>query len=168
MIFDPTTGNQFTGNMIPSGRISGISQKIIPLFQKYYAPGQPTDSFNDRLPAQNSPSQTPNQAVIKIDHNLTNNDRLSGSWIYDHRPRTLVDSGGVWEAGSTDGGPCPARVVQLVYSDEIRASESHSFTPERLVNVFNATYNWYWNGSVPASTGTNWASDAWFREHGRE
>jgi len=165
MIFDPTTGNQFTGNMIPSGRISGISQKIIPLFQKYYAPGQPTDSFNDRLPAQNSPSQTPNQAVIKIDHNLTNNDRLSGSWIYDHRPRTLVDSGGVWEAGSTDGGPLSAARVQLVYSDEIRASESHTFTPN-VVNVFNATYNWYWNGSVPASTGTNWAQTLGFGNTG--
>jgi hypothetical protein len=155
MIFDPTTGNQFTGNMIPAGRISAQSQKIIPLFQKYYAPEQASLNDNDRLPAQNSPSQTPNQAVVKIDHNLTNNDRLSGSWIYDHRPRTLVDSGGVWEAGSTDGGPLADARVQLVYSDEFRVSESHTFTPN-VINVFNATYNWYWNGSNPAATGTNW------------
>src|SRR4029077_12935119 len=61
MIFDPATGNQFTGNMIPSGSISGTSQKITALYQKYYVPQATTLTLNDRLPAQNSPSQTPNQ-----------------------------------------------------------------------------------------------------------
>lgn len=155
MIFDPATGNQFTGNAIPSGSFSSVSQKIIPLYQKYYAPEQATLTNNERIPASNSPSQTPNQAVVKIDENLTNNDRLSGSWIYNHRPRTLIDSGGVWEAGSTDGGPLAASRVQLVYSHEFRVSESHTFTPN-VVNVFNETYNWYWNGSEPTSVTTNW------------
>lgn len=165
MIFDPATGNQFTGNKIPTTSFSSVSNKIIPLFQKYYVPEQSTISLNNRLPAQNSPSQTPNQAVVKIDQNLTNNDRLSGSWIYDHRPRTLVDSGGIWEAGSTDGGPLSGSRVQLVYSDELRASETHTFTPN-LLNVFNWTYNWYWNGSDPSSTGTNWAQTLGFGNTG--
>lgn len=165
MIFDPATGNQFTGNMIPTTSFSSVSNKIIPLFQKYYAPEQSTLNLNDRLPEMNSPSQTPNQAVVKIDHNLTNNDRLSGSWIYNHRPRTLVDSGGVWEAGSTDGGPLSGARLQLVYSDEFRASETHTFSPN-LLNVFNWTYNWYWNGSLPASSGTNWPQTLGFGNTG--
>jgi len=165
MIFDPATGNVFTNNSIPSTSFSSTTQKILPLFQKYYAPEQSTIISNERLPAQNSPSQTPNQAVVKIDENLTSNDRLSGSWIYDHRPRTLADSGGVWEAGSTDGGPMSGSRIQLVYSDEFRASETHTFTPNTL-NVFNWTYNWYWNGSTPSSTGTNWAQTLGFGNTG--
>ena len=27
-----------------------------------------------------------------------------------------------------------------------------------VVNTFNETYNWYWNGSSPALSGTNWNS----------
>jgi len=165
MIFDPVTNNQFTNNKIPSTSFSSASQKIIPLFQKYYAPANASLTANNRLPAQNSPSQTPNQAVVKIDENITNNDRLSGSWIYDHRPRTLVDSGGVWESSSTDGGPLADSRIQLVYSDEFRVAESHTFTPN-VINVFNATYNWYWNGSEPASTGTNWPQTLGFGNTG--
>lgn len=161
MIFDPTTGNQFTGNMIPSGRISGVAQKIIPIFQNHYAPENASLFANDRLPSNNSPAQTPNQAVIKLDHNLTSKDRLSGSWIYNHRPRTLVDSGGIWEPGSTDGGPLSNARIQMVRAYEYRVSESH-IIKSNLLNVFNATYNWYWNGSVPASSGTDWGAQLGF------
>jgi carboxypeptidase family protein len=157
MIFDPQTGNQFTGNAIPSTRFSNVAQKIIALYQKDYTPAVPGVSApNNRGLLNNSPAQTPNQVVIKLDHNLTSKDRLSGSWTYNHRPRTLVDSGGVWQAGSTDGGPLSAARIQLVRSDGWRISESHTFSPN-VLNVFNETYNWYWNGNVPASSGTNWA-----------
>lgn len=157
MVFDPTTGNQFTGNIIPSTSFSTVAQKIIAIYKKDYAPqASGVSAPNISLPLNNSPAQTPNQAVIKIDHTLRDKDKLSGSWIYDHRPRTLVDSGGVWQAGSTDGGPLSAARVQLVYSDGWRVSESHTFSPT-LLNVFNETYNWYWNGNQPAFSGTNWA-----------
>jgi hypothetical protein len=155
MIFDPQTGNQFAGNMIPSSRFSAVAQKINGIFQKDYAPEAAGLSANNRIPSATSPSQTPNQAVVKLDHNLSERDRLSGSWIYDHRPRTLEDSGGIWQAGTTDGGPLSAARLQLVRSHQYRATESHTFAPN-VINVFNATYNWYWNGSLPASSGTNW------------
>lgn len=168
MIFDPKTGNQFTGNMIPSGSFSTVAQKIIAIYQKNYAPGQSgVSSPNNRLPLNNSPAQTPNQAVIKIDHALTGKDRLTGSWIYNHRPRTLVDSGGIWEAGSVSGGPLSAARVQKVRSDGWRVSESHIFSPN-VVNVFNETYNWYWNGNLPAASGTNWAQTLGFGNTGAD
>jgi len=160
MIFDPTSCNssgqckQFTGNIIDTP-VSSVSQKIIALYQKDYAPQQPGLNGNNRFPINNSPAQTPNQAVVKIDYTLTSKDKLSGSWIFDHRPRTLVDSGGIWQAGSTDGGALANARVQLVKGDQFRVSEAHTLSP-KLLNVFNETYNWYWNGSLPASTGTNW------------
>jgi hypothetical protein len=165
-IFNPSDpGAVFVGNKIPTTMFSKVAQKIVAIYQKSYAPERSGLNNNNRAPLNNSPAQTPNQAVIKIDHNLRNSDRLSGSWIYDHRPRTLVDSGGVWEAGTTDGGPLSNARLQKVSSYEFRVSESHTFS-SRLLNVFNETYNWYWNGGGPASTGTNWASQLGFKNTG--
>jgi hypothetical protein len=164
MIFDPLTGNQFTGNMIDPTRFSNVSKQITAIYQKSYVPETSGLTGNNRLPLQNSPSQTPNQAVIKIDHVLTEKDHLSGSWIYSHRPRTLEDSGGIWAAGSTDGGPLSAARIQLVPSHQFRVSESHTFSPS-VLNVLNLTYNWYWNGNVPAAAG-GWNSQLGFGNTG--
>src|SRR5262249_52714357 len=122
-----------------------------------YVPQQPGLNGNNRFPVSNSPSQTPNQAVVKLDYTLTSKDRLSGSWIFDHRPRTLLDSGGIWANGSTDGGPLANARVQFVKGNQFRVTESHMFS-SNVVNTFNETYNWYWNGSGPAATGTDWNS----------
>ena len=160
MIFDPTTCNssgqcqQFTGNVIDTP-ISSVAQKIVAIYQKDYAPAQAGLNGNNRFPVSNSPHQTPNQAVVKLDYTLSSKDKLSGSWILDNRPRTLLDSGGIWQADSADGGPLANSRFQLVKGDQFRVSESHTLAPN-LLNVFNETYNWYWNGSSPASFGTNW------------
>src|SRR5262249_10544988 len=162
MIFDPNTCNssgqchQFTGNVIDTP-ISSVAQKIIPIYQKFYVPQQPGLNGNNRFPVSNSPSQTPNQAVVKLDYTLTSKDRLSGSWIFDHRPRTLLDSGGIWANGSTDVVPLANARVQFVKGNPFRVTESHMFS-SNVVNTFNETYNWYWNGSGPAATGTDWNS----------
>jgi len=165
MIFDPTTGNQFTGNIIDSSRISSVAQKINAIYQKSYQPQRAgLITPNNRLPLSNSPTQTPNEVVIKLDHTLTQNDHLSGSWIYDHKPRVLVDSGGIWESGSTDGGPLSAARNNFFRSHQFRASESHTFTPT-LLNVLNFTYNYDWQGDEPAATGS-WGSQLGFGNTG--
>jgi carboxypeptidase family protein len=165
-IFNPSDpGAVFVGNIIPSTSFSSVSKKIIQIYQQDYAPERAGLNSNNRLTQQNSPGQTPNQAVVKLDHNLTKEDRLSGSWVYNHRPRTLVDSGGVWEQGSTDGGPLADARYQLVRSHEFRVSEAHTFS-SNVVNVFNVTYNWYFNQSTPASTGTDWNSQLGFGSTG--
>ncbi|MGO8759220.1 MAG: carboxypeptidase regulatory-like domain-containing protein [Terracidiphilus sp.] len=169
-IFNPAdSGAVFVGNIIPSGSFSTVSSKIVALYQKYYTPennSSVTDDLieNDRLPATNSPSQTPNSIVIKLDHNLRDKDRLSGSWVYNHRPRTLVDSGGVWEPGSEDGGPLANSRLQMIRSHEFRASESHTFTPTQL-NVINLSYNWFYNASQTMND-TDWPSTLGFGETG--
>jgi len=164
-IFDPTTGNVFTGNIIPTDRFSSVSQKIVDIYKQDYPPQQGGLNGNNRFPISNSPDQTPNQAVVKLDYNLRKNDTLSGSWVYNNRPRTLLDSGGIWQYGSTDGGPLANARLQVVKSNQFRLSEAHTFTPT-LVNVFNLTYNWYWNGSSPASSGTDWNSELGFGSTG--
>ena len=155
-IFNPNDpGAVFAGNIVPTSMFSKVSQKIVAIYQKSYAPQTAGLNANNRLPLSNSPAQTPNEAVIKLDHNLTDNDRLSGSWIYNHKPRTLVDSGGVWEAGTTDGGPLSAARSQFFHSYQWRLSESHVFSPS-LLNVLNLTYNYDEQGDQPSAAG-NWA-----------
>lgn len=167
-IFNPADpGAVFTGNIIPKSLFSSVSQKIIAIYQQKYAPQSSSLLGNDRFPTSNSPAQTPNQAVVKLDHNLTGRHHLSGSWVYNHRPRTLADSGGVWELGSTTGGPLADVRTQLVVGNEFRASDSFTISPS-LLNVFNATYNRFWNGSLPAETGTNWAQQLGFGNTGAD
>jgi len=167
-IFNPADpGAVFANNAIPTSMFSSTAQKIVGLYQTSYVPETSSLTQNNRLPNSNSPSQTPNQAVIKVDQNFSDKNHLSGSWVYNHRPRTLVDSGGVWSPGSTDGGPLSNARSQLVYSHELRLSDSHTLRPD-LLNVFNLTYNWYWNGSLPASTGTNWPSALGFGNTGTD
>jgi len=165
-IFNPTDpGAVFGGNIIPANMISPVSQKIINMYEKDYAPQSDSLIGNERFTVTNSPSQTPDQVVVKLDHNLTDKHRLSGSWVYNHRPRLLDDSGGVWQLGSTDGGPLAADRYQLVVSHQWRASDSWTITPN-LLNIVNATYNQYWNGSVPTSTSTDWNSQLGFGNTG--
>lgn len=167
-IFNPADpGAVFAGNRIPTGMFSAVSQKVLTIFQQKYAPQSTSLVGNDRFPTTNSPAQTPNQAVVKLDHNITDRNRLSGSWVYNHRPRTLADSGGVWELGSTTGGPLADVRTQLVVGNEFRASDSFTIRPN-LLNVFNATYNRYWNGSLPADTGTNWPQQLGFGNTGAD
>lgn len=164
-IFNPNDpGAVFVDNVIPTDMFSSVSQKIVALYQKSYTPQFSGIDANLRGLISNSPSQTPNQVVIKLDHNLSEKDRISGSWVYNHRPRTLVDSGGPWAPGSTDGGPLSAARLQLVRSDEWRATETHTFSP-RVLNVFNFTYNWYWNGSLPAAA-SDWNNQLGFGSTG--
>ena len=120
-IFNPSDpGAVFVGNVIPQNMISPVSQKIIAIYQKDYAPQSDSLIGNERFTTTNSPSQTPDQVVVKLDHNLTDKNHLSGSWIYNHRPRLLDDSGGVWQLGSTDGGPLAADRDQMVISHQFR------------------------------------------------
>jgi len=169
MIYDPTSQDpngsveQFTGNVIPSNRISGVAQKVNE-FYKNYAPQSGGIDNNARTLLSNTPSQTPNQYVVKLDHVLREQDHLSGSWIYNHRLRTLDDSGGLWQAGSTSGGPLSNARIQKYTDQQWRASEQHTFSPN-LLNVANYTYSFDWNGSIPAET-ADWNSQVGFGDTG--
>lgn len=154
---------QFADNTIPANRISPVSQKVI-AFYKDYAPQLGGLDNNARGLIDNGPSQTPNQFVVKVDHVLREQDRLSGSWIYNHRPRTLVDGGGVWQAGTETGGPLSNARYQTYWAHQIRLSESHTFTPQ-LLNVANFTTNWDFNSSRPSNPG-NWNEQLGFGNNG--
>lgn len=163
MIYDPVTGNQFTGNVIPPSRISPVAQKVNAFYANYKPQFGGIDN-NARTLLSNTPTQTPIWVVVKLDHVLRDQDRLSGSWIYDHKPRTLDDGGGVWQEGTQSGGPLSNARVQMYRQQQWRLSEQHTFTP-RMLNVVNFGYNFDFNGSDPADPGT-WNSQIGFGDTG--
>ena len=165
MIYDPVTGNQFTGNVIPSNRISPVAQKVNAFYANYKPQLGGIDN-NARTLISNTPSQTPIWVVVKLDHVLRDQDRLSGSWIYDHKPRTLDDGGGLWQDGTQSGGPLSNARVQMYRQQQWRLSEQHTFTP-RMLNVVNFTYSFDFNGSDPADPG-NWNSQVGFGDTGAQ
>lgn len=151
-IFDPTTGNVFAGNIVPGSRISATAQKIAAIYRKNYAPASNALSNNELFVAGNSPSQIHHQYTFRVDHNIGSKNRLSGDYIHMFTPRLLVDSGGVWQAGSTDGGSFANARTQIVRANSYHISDSHTFT-SNLINVASIGYNRYWNGSVPSTSG---------------
>jgi hypothetical protein len=165
-IFDPNTGNVFPGNIIPTSRFSKVAQQIIPLYQKYYTPGGPGLINNNALTSQNNPWFHQTQFSVKVDHDFSSANRLNGSYILVRRPRTLVDSGGIWSVGTEDGGPLSRARRQNVNSDAIRLQDSHTFTPN-VLNVAMFTLNRYWNGSTALNTSyNNWPQTLGFGDTG--
>ncbi len=164
MIYDPTTGNQFTGNIIPTNRISAVATNVNKIYQQYYAPQFGGIDSNSRGLSKSTPNQTPTWYVVKLDQVLRERDRLSGSWVYNHQPRTLDDSGGLWQAGTQNGGPLSDARFQIFRSQQWRVSESHTFSPT-VLNVLNFTYNYDYNASSPTDPG-NWNSQLGFGNTG--
>jgi hypothetical protein len=170
MIFDPTTCTspgqnckQFTGNLIDTP-ISSVAQKINAIFKQHYTPQNGSLLKNNRFVDNGAPSETSNLPVVKFDYDFRGKDRLSGSWIYTNHPRTLADSGGLWEEGSTTGGPLSVVAIEKILSDQYRISESHTFSSNKL-NIFNFTYNWYEQADRPSAPGS-WNSQLGFGNTG--
>jgi hypothetical protein len=88
-IYDPATGNPldgsgrtpFPGNIIPAARINSVSTAIlnlIPGTNENYNIASPTNNYFALLPYQ----KTTDSFDVKVDDNLTDNDRLSGRMSY--------------------------------------------------------------------------------------
>ena len=108
VIYDPTTGQPFPGNVIPSGRIDPIARNI---FEQLYplpnttgrvaASGQVIDNYLINPIKE----REDDQFNIKVDHNLTPNNRFFVRYSYEktHRfqPATLPhgDAGATFGAG---------------------------------------------------------------------
>ena len=78
--------------------------------------------------------------MVKLDHVLREKDHLSASWIYNHKPSLLDDSGGIWQQGTQNGGPLANGRNILYWVHQARLSESHTFS-SNVLNVLNFTYN---------------------------
>jgi Carboxypeptidase regulatory-like domain len=134
-IYDPLTLRQvdgrfvadaFPGNIIPANRISAVSKRIGEIAKKHYAPLSSALTANSQFPLANTPEFDQNQWSFKIDHNVSIQQKLSGSLARNSRPRLLLDQGGVWDPNDPIGGPLSTARRQVVNSWLARIS--HDFT----------------------------------------
>jgi hypothetical protein len=156
-IIDPLTGDAFPGNIVPPGSVSTVSKKIVDLYKQSYQPLSPGLTNNNALPPPSNPATTydSNQFSVKLDYNLSHDHRLDGSIIYAYIPRLLSDQGGIWSAGSQDGGPLANAYDHNTTAPSVRARDSWTIS-DALLNVVSVTFNRFQNPSVARSQTGNW------------
>lgn len=155
-IFDPETGNVFVNNQIDPSRFSNTSKQIIALYQKYYQPESSLPGANEYSLLHGTPWQHINEVSVKIDYNMSEKDRLNGSYVYSSTPR-YISAGNVYSplGGSNPGGPMTNIMSHFVHAPSARLGYFHTFTPN-LLNTARATVNSFYNPSKSNAQGGQW------------
>jgi hypothetical protein len=152
-IYDPGTSQtvnntlvrtMFPGNIIPKSRISAVSQNLAKIMLEHYKPqvmgpdGQEAMINNSFWPIANQAGFTQVQFSTKSDYLINSNHRLSGSFVFVDRPRTLLDQGGVWDFNDPNGGPLSRARLQYVATHYIRLAEDWTISPTVLNHIVAA------------------------------
>ncbi|MBZ5689261.1 MAG: TonB-dependent receptor [Acidobacteriia bacterium] len=157
-IFDPQTGNVFVGNQIPTTSFSPISQQIVDIYKQLYKPEVSGLISNNAMPVNTAgPWFHITGLSTKIDHVLNNNHRLSGSFVWSANPRVLADQGGIWAAGTKDGGPFANAFNHHVNAPSVRLNHTWTVNP-RVLNIVAFGFNRFHNPSSAVSQKGNWSS----------
>ena len=115
-IVDPQNGQPFPGNAIPSSRIEGIAQKLLPFIP---VPGQPTGVA--LVPTKPHTDQSDDQFSVRGDHNFSARDHLMARYFYDKFQFQQSSS------------PLPDFLGYLTYTNQsLIVSETHTFSPNLL------------------------------------
>ncbi|HEY2930860.1 MAG TPA: TonB-dependent receptor [Acidobacteriota bacterium] len=148
-IYDPLTLKQvgssfvadpFPNNIIPAGRISQVSRNIGAIAKKHYAPVNNSLTANSLFPLANTPEFDQNQWSFKIDHDISEKQKLNGSLARNTRPRLLLDQGGLWDPTDPIGGPLSTARRQVVNSWLFRTAHDYILSPT-LLNHFIVSWN---------------------------
>jgi hypothetical protein len=149
-IYDPATTkivngqmvrDAFPGNIIPQDRISSPARKLGAIFKQHYSPtvkaadGQIPLVNNSFFPISNQAGFTQNQFSLKLDHVFASAHKLTGSFAYVDRPRTLLDQGGVWDFNDPSGGPLSRARMQWVRSWYGRAAYDWTISSSLLSHL---------------------------------
>jgi hypothetical protein len=157
-IIDPQTGDAFPGNIIPPGSISGVSKRIVDLYQRFYQPLTTTLTNNNALPFASPATQYESDEIsTKLNYDFSQKQRLDGSIIFTYTPRLLSDQGGIWSAGSSDGGPMANAYDHNTTAPSIRLRDSWTIS-DSLLNVFSVTFNRFRSPSQARSQNGNWTT----------
>jgi len=82
-IFDPLTGNPFSGNIIPSNRIDPTAASVLSIFPTPNIASLVTGRDPNRFSVTAPDLQNTRQEVVRIDHNFSSEARLTGRYTHD-------------------------------------------------------------------------------------
>jgi hypothetical protein len=155
-IYDPATfrqldngrwvGEAFPGNRIPVSRFSQVSRNLNELLRSGYLPtvrdasGQIPLVNNALFPTNVIPNDTSFFFSVKGDHFINTRHKLSGSYARAANPRLLINQGGLWELGTSTGGPLARAVDQFVNGTLGRAAYDWTISPTKL-NHMTLSFN---------------------------
>jgi hypothetical protein len=158
-VYDPNTfrqlqngrwvGQMFPNNQIPTSRFSQVSRTVNSIMKKYYLPtvvgpdGKTPLQNNAYKPLDNIYQRDQWQFSLKLDQNIGDNHKLSGSYVLNQRPR-LQRGDGVWNTTLDDGGPLSTQQQQLLRSQFVRIAYDWTLSPSvlnHLMVYFNRFLN---------------------------
>ena len=90
-IFDPLTGQAFANNIIPDARINPVAKSLLG-----YIPtpnGNPDAADNNYFVSPNSRRDLYDSNLLRLDHNLGGNTRLSGRYAHNGRHEIRAQNG---------------------------------------------------------------------------
>ena len=93
-IFDPTTGKQFSGNIIPKDRIDPISRAILPLIPDPNSTGTVFGQVSNMTPAIQSEPLITHAWGVTLNHALTPSQNISFTW-WRNFFSTVIFGGGI-------------------------------------------------------------------------
>ncbi len=167
-ILDPRNGRVFAGNRIPADRISRTAQRVVDIYRKSYRPmiGDRL-THNSALPLYGDPDFTQHQLSLKLDHGFSRTSRVSASFIFTQRPRTLLDQGGIWDPNDPEklGGPLSKARRHDAGSRQLRLSHSLVVSPS-AVHVAGFTFSRFTVPNRAGSADAHWPADLGFGEIG--
>ncbi len=134
-IFDPLTGVQFTGNIIPAGRINQTALGLLALYPEPNLPSVTAGRAPNRVAVTAPNIQNTRQETMRIDHNFSSMHRLTGRYTRD---LSLTRELGGLFFGATI--PNVATTDTLVPGQVLAISLSSTFGPN-IVNEATFTFS---------------------------
>jgi hypothetical protein len=153
-LIDPTTGQQFPGNIIPASRITADGKAVAAV---YAAMSQQAVSYADTPTSNNALFQDPNpfdyrQEFVRLDYQASGHHRLTARLFLDHYD--LIEPGGTFISSQLPTVPTnrkrPGRNIQL----------NHFWTPTSTV-VNELKLNYSGNGQKIPPVGDTWKRETY-------
>ncbi len=137
---------QFTDNRIPSGRLDSVALKILEL---YPAPNRTPDSVTgaNNFTGNWSQELVRDNYTVRVDHNLTVNDRLSARYLYNSDNRDFTS---VFTEQAADSNSLALRHQNYWYGGWTRT------IGQRMVNELRYTYSNRINHTQSPGLGGGW------------
>jgi outer membrane receptor protein involved in Fe transport len=169
-IYDPASTRQldngswirdpFPGNLIPANRMSGVSSRVL----QYTLPEPALFQLrnNNQRVTNSSPELIIDNYSFKLDHILSSEHKLGGSYVFNDRYRHRYGSGSHYYLPDPQipGSPLTGDKLQATPGWIVRVSEDWTISPVKL-NHFAIGYNRFRNANQSNSffAGKDWAEE---------
>lgn len=143
-VYDPTTCQPFTGNLIPTNRQNQAALNYIGDYPLPNVPGIVNGTENNYRTIRTQITHA-NTIDARADYNLAASDRLFARWTYDNSNFTRTSRLPALPAGFASG-------TSYVHARGYAIGETHTFSTN-LTDEFRAGYNRYTFANVPVFSG---------------